>query len=35
MTIETVYRGHTTTEQLDMARQALDGAMADLGHVRP
>ena len=34
MTIETVYRGHTTTEQLDMARPALDGAMADLGHVR-
>ena len=35
MVIETVYRGHTTTEQLDMARPALDGAMADLGHVRP
>jgi len=35
MTIETVYRGHTTTDQLDMARPALDGAMADLGHVRP
>ena len=34
MVIETVYRGHTTTEQLDMARPALDGAMADLGHVR-
>lgn len=35
MTIETFYRGHTTTDQLDMARPALDGAMADLGHVRP
>jgi aminoglycoside phosphotransferase (APT) family kinase protein len=34
MVIETVYRGHTTTEQLNMARPALDGAMADLGHVR-
>jgi hypothetical protein len=34
MVIETVYRGHTTTEQLEMARPALDGAMADLGHVR-
>jgi aminoglycoside phosphotransferase (APT) family kinase protein len=32
MVIETVYRGHTTTAQLDMARPALDGAMADLGH---
>jgi hypothetical protein len=34
MTIETVYRGHTTTEQLDVARPALDAAMADLGHLR-
>jgi aminoglycoside phosphotransferase (APT) family kinase protein len=34
MVIETVYRGHTTTDQLDMARPALDAAMADLGHVR-
>jgi aminoglycoside phosphotransferase (APT) family kinase protein len=34
MVIETFYRGHTTTEQLDMARPALNGAMADLGHVR-
>ena len=34
MVIETVYRGHTTTDQLDMARPALDGAMADLGHAR-
>jgi aminoglycoside phosphotransferase (APT) family kinase protein len=35
MVIETVYRAHTTTDQLDMARPALDRAMADLGHVRP
>lgn len=34
MTIETVYRGHTTTDQLDVALPALDGAMADLGHAR-
>ncbi len=34
MVIETVYRGHTTTDQIDMARTALDGAMADLGHLR-
>jgi aminoglycoside phosphotransferase (APT) family kinase protein len=35
MVIETVYRGHTTRDQLDMALPALDGAMAALGHVRP
>jgi fructosamine-3-kinase len=35
MVIETFYRGHTTTEQLDKARRALNGAMADLGHGRP
>ena len=31
MVIETVYRGHTTTDQLDMARPLLDGAMQALG----
>ena len=31
MVIETVYRGHTTTDQLDMARPLLDEAMEALG----
>ncbi|HEX2857170.1 MAG TPA: aminoglycoside phosphotransferase family protein [Propionibacteriaceae bacterium] len=31
MVIETVYRGHTTTDQLDMARPLLDAAMEALG----
>ncbi len=31
MVIETVYRGHTTTDQFDMARPLLDEAMAALG----
>ena len=35
MVIETVYRGHTTTDQLDMARPLLDAAMAALGGRRP
>lgn len=35
MVIETVYRGHTTTDQLDMARPLLDNAMEALGARRP
>ncbi|MGW2652465.1 phosphotransferase family protein [Streptomyces sp. NPDC001478] len=35
MVIETVYRGHTTTEQYDWARARLDEAMALFDPVRP
>lgn len=34
MVIETYYRGHTTTDQLDLAKPLLDKAMAELGHTK-
>ncbi len=35
MVIETVYRGHTTTDEIDMARPLLDAALEALGARRP
>jgi hypothetical protein len=34
MVIETVYRGHTDTQQYDWSRPRLDEAMALLGRIR-
>jgi len=34
MVIETVYRGHTDTQQYDWARTQLDALMAQFGHTR-